>query len=138
VTDRGSAALVLDEHLTALQSGLQQRGIDTRRVHDFHATSILDPDVIRAIARAMDGLWVLVTMDGNIVEEHPRFEWNEYAIAWILIGSHLRGVQVEQAKADVLQRHAHQMVDQRIGDHHTYTKRSRFRHPPSLVSARGG
>ena len=47
----------------------------------------------------MDGLWVLVTMDGTIVDEHPRFEWHAYAIAWIVIGSHLGGVQVEQAKA---------------------------------------
>lgn len=136
VTSDGSAVLVLDEHLTALRGGLYQRGIDTRTVHDFHATSTLDPEVIRAIARAMDVEWVLVTMDGTIIDEHPGFEWDRYAIAWVVIERHLRGVEVEQAKAEVVQRHAHKMVEQRPDDHHSHTRRSRFKHPPSLLSAR--
>ena len=130
------ATLVLDEHLTALQPALRQRGLDVRRVHDFHATSTVDPDVIRTVARSLEQPWVLVTMDGGIVDENPRFEWAEYAIAWVVIGERLRGIAVEHAKAEVLQRHAHQMVDQQVGDHFTYTRRSRFRHPPSLLSAR--
>ncbi len=135
MTRGGSAALVLDEHLTALRPGLEQRGIAARTVQEFRATSIVDPDVIRAIAQCIASPWVLVTMDGTIVDEHPRFEWGSYAIAWIVIAPHLRGVAVEHAKADVLQRHAHQMVEQRPGDHHSYTQRARFRHPPSLLSA---
>lgn len=110
--------------------------MDARRVHDFHATSILDPDVIRAVDQAMEAPWVLVTMDGTIVDEHPNLEWVRYAISWVVIERHLKGIAVEHAKAEVLHRHAHRMVEQRPGDHFTYTRRSRFRHPPSLVSAR--
>lgn len=128
------AALVLDEHLTAVQAGVSQRGIDVRTVHDFDVTSTSDPDVIRAIAAAMDSPWVLVTMDGTIVGEHPGFEWERYAIAWLKLDAYLRGAAFEHAKADVMHRHAHQMVEQRPGDHHTYTDRARFRQPPSLVS----
>jgi hypothetical protein len=131
------AALVLDEHLTAVRGGLQQRGLDVRTVADFHATSTLDPDVIRAIENGMHRTdWVLITMDGTIVEEYPGFDWHRYAIGWVLISKHLRGVAVEHAKVDVLQRHAHQMVEQRAGDHHSYTRRAHHKSPPSLVSSR--
>ena len=60
----------------------------------------------------------------------------EYAIAWVVIDKHLKGVAVEHAKADVVQTHAHRIVEQRAGDHFTYTKRAHFKHPPGLVSAR--
>jgi hypothetical protein len=131
-----AAAVVLDEHVTALQAGLRQRGINALRVHDFRATSTLDPDVIRAVALGLDDPWVLVTMDGTIVDEYPGFEWERYAIAWVVIDGHLRGAAVEHAKAETIQRHAHQMIEQRRGDHYSYTPTSRYKHPPSLMSRR--
>jgi hypothetical protein len=99
-----------------------------RTVGDFRATSIIDPDVIRAVARGMRrDPWVLVTMDAGIVENHPGFEWQRYAIAWVLIDPHLSGVAVEHAKTDVAQRHAHQMVEQRPNDHFSYTAHARHK-----------
>jgi hypothetical protein len=134
VTAGRAVVLVLDEHLTAAQAGLAQRGIDARTVHEFNAASTSDPDVIRAIDRQMAGPWVLVTMDGTIVDEHRGFDWHRYAIAWIKVPPHVRGAAFEYAKVDVIQRHAHQVVEQVPGDHYTYTERQRFKHPPSLMS----
>jgi hypothetical protein len=127
-------ALVLDEHLMALRVGLEHRGILVRTVADLGARSVLDPDVIRAISHRLSGPWVMVTMDGTIVDEHPGFEWDLYAIAWVVIDPKLRGVAVEQAKTDVVQRHAHKMLEQRPPDHFSYTQHARHRSPPSLVS----
>jgi hypothetical protein len=104
-------------------------------VHECGVEATIDPDVIRAIDRIMDGrLWVLVTMDNSIVEDHPGFEWERYAIAWVLIDPHLRGAAAEQEKHEVIHRHVHQMVEQRAGDHFSYNVPSRFTHPPSLVT----
>jgi hypothetical protein len=89
---------------------------------------------MRGIAKAFRRPWVLVTMDGTIIEEHPGFEWDRYAIAWVVVDTQLRGAAVEYAKTDVVQRHAHQMVEQRAGDHHSYTAAQRLRHPPSLIT----
>lgn len=136
MTSSGAAALVLDEHLTAPCAGLQDRGIDARPVHDFRATSILDPDVIRAVAAVMQGPWVLATLDGSLVEDNPAFEWERYAIAWLVLDPNLKGVAVEHAKTDILHHHARRMVEQRPGDHFSYTERARHKHPPSLLSAR--
>jgi len=133
------AALVLDEHVTAVQPGLIARGIEVRTVNECGVAATIDPDVIRGIANVMGGrAWVLVTMDGTIIDEHPGFEWDLYGIAWVVIDPELRGAAVEHAKTDVIQRHAHQMIEQRPGDHHTYTVRNRFKHPPSLISRRRG
>lgn len=132
-----SIALVLDEHIMAGRPAMRQRGIDTRTVEDFNATSTLDPDVIRMIASEMDQPWVLVTMDGGIVDENPRFEWDRYAIAWLTIDRHHKGIAVEYAKMNALHRHAHRILEQRDGDHHTYTESARHRCPPSLVSRQG-
>jgi len=111
------------------------RGIVVRSVGDFGARSTLDPDVIRATARKMRASpWVLVTMDGTIVDDHPNFEWQHYAIAWVLVDPHLLGIAVEQAKTEIVQRHAHQMIEQRPPDHHSYTVIQRHRNPPGLVS----
>lgn len=134
MTQGGAVALVLDEHLLAIAPGLRARGLDARTVEDFRARSTLDPDVIRAVAAAMGGPWVLLTMDGTIVTEYPGFEWDRYAIAWIVIDAHLRGASVEHAKTDVVHRHAHRMLEQRPGDHFTYTQRARYQHPPSLLT----
>lgn len=73
-------------------------------------------------------------MDLTIVEDFPGFDWSRYAIAWIRPREDLRGVQVEQAKADIMHRHAHAIRDQNPSDHHTYDARNHYRHPPSLAS----
>jgi hypothetical protein len=134
VTATPTVALVVDEHLMALRVGLEHRGILVRTVGDLGATSIRDPDVIRAIARKLSGPWVMVTMDGTIVEEHPNFEWDRYAIAWVVVDPKLRGVAVEQAKNDIVHHHAKRMLEQRPPDHFTYTQTQRHKSPPSLVS----
>ena len=131
------AVLVLDEHLTRVGRSLRDRGIAVKTVADFHANSTIDPDVIRAIQQDLPNTsWVLVTMDGTIVEEFPGFEWDRYAIAWIKIDKHLAGIAVEHAKTNVVNRHAHTIVKQRKGDHHTYTLERHYRHAPSLIPAR--
>ena len=129
------ATLVLDEPLAALRRGLESRGVSTRAVADFRLTSPLDPDVLRAISSGMGAApWVLVTMDATIPDEHPNFEWERYAIAWILIEPHLRGIEVERAKAEVVRRHLHEITEQRPGDLFAYTRYQRHRAPPSLGS----
>jgi hypothetical protein len=65
----------------------------------------------------MEWRWVLVPMDAMIVDENPGFEWDRYAIAWVLVEEWLLGAPVEHTKSDVVQRHAHQMTAQRAGDH---------------------
>lgn len=124
-------ALVLDEHLMGLRKGLELRGLDARTVEEFRATSTLDPDVIRAISDGMGvAPWILLTMDLTIIDDHKRFEWERYAIAWIVIESHLRGIAVENAKTNVVQRHAHVIVEQRPGDHFTVHARSKAPNAP--------
>lgn len=128
-------ALVLDEHLLGARGGLEDRGIVVRTVADFRAKSTLDPDVIRAVGRGMRRApWVLVTMDGTIVKEHSSFDWERYAIAWVLIDPRARGIAAEQSKNEVLHRHARAMLTQTPGEHHTYTETRHYRHPPSLVT----
>ncbi len=129
------ATLVLDEPLAALRRGLESRGVSTRAVADFRLTSPLDPDVLRAISSGMGAApWVLVTMDATIPDEHRSFEWERYAIAWVVIDAHLRGIAVEHAKAAVVLHHAAAMARQRPGDLFTYTRSQRHRAPPSLGS----
>lgn len=131
------ALLVLDEQIENpnLITGLRGRGIDANTVGDLGATGRPDPEVIR---RVQDELgprsWVLVTMDLTIVEDHERFDWERYAIAWIVVNDTLRGGQVEHAKADIVHRHAHVIRQQTRGEHHTYTAKQRFKHRPSLAS----
>jgi hypothetical protein len=128
-------ALVLDEHLLGVRVGLEHRGIVVRTVEDFRAKSTLDPDVIRAVGRGMrKAPWILVTMDGTIVKEHPSFDWDRYAIAWVLIDPRARGVAAEQSKNEVLHRHARAMLAQVPGCHHTYTEARHYKHPPSLIT----
>lgn len=127
-------ALVLDEHLMALRPGLTARGMIVRTVDDYNAKSKIDPDVIRAVAgKLRRSPWVLVTMDGTIVDEHPKFEWERYAIAWVQIDAHLRGIAVEHAKNDVVQRQAHRMLELKPGDHFTFTVDRQYKHPPALI-----
>ena len=131
------AVIVLDEHLTRVTRSLRDRGVVVKTVADFHATSTLDPDVIRAVANGLPNeSWVLVTMDGTIVDEYPGFEWERYAIAWIKIDPRLSGIEVEHAKTDVVNRHAHSIIEQRPPDHHTYFRDRHYRHAPSLIPAR--
>jgi hypothetical protein len=73
-------------------------------------------------------------MDVTIIEDAPGFDWSRYAIAWIRPREDLRGVQVEQAKAEIIHRHAHTIREQNPGDHYTYNVQSHYKHPPSLTS----
>lgn len=131
------AALVLDEHLSRIIPSLNARELRAQAVGEFHAKSTLDPDVVRAVATGMRRRpWILVTMDSSIVEEHRGFEWERYAIAWIVIDAHLKGAPVERAKHEIVHRYAHVMVEQSPGDHHTYRRTRHYKHPPSLVSRR--
>lgn len=130
----GPTSLVLDEHLGRARRGLEERGIGAATLDDFNVTSTLDPDVIRGIASAMRGPWVLVTLDGSIVEDAPNFEWDRYAIAWVVLEPHVKGIAAERAKLDIVARHAHQIVDQQQDDHFSYTRHQRHKAPPSLVS----
>ena len=130
------ALLVLDEQLAGknLVAALGARGIDVATLADFGVTGRPDPDVVRTIDRRHSEMWVLVTMDLNIVEEHPGFDWHRYALAWIMVREELRGSAFEASKHDVVHRHAHQIVEQARGDHHTYTATQRIRSRPSLTS----
>jgi hypothetical protein len=58
-------------------------------------------------------------MDVTIVEEHPGFDWDRYAIAWISVHEELTGAAFEASKTDIVHRHALQIVEQGRGDHHT-------------------
>jgi hypothetical protein len=91
-----------------------------------------DPDVIRRAEDAVSGSWVLVTMDTSMIEDHLRFGWREYAIAWVAINDQLRGAAVEQSKMNVVHRHAHVIVAQARGDHFTYFEARHDKVPPSL------
>ena len=127
------AILVLDEQFAnpKLVVALQDRGIDTRTVGDFGVTGRPDPDVVKRVQEGVRSKrWVLVTMDITIIEEHERFNWERYAIAWIRVRDSLRGVQVEQEKTNIVHRYAHVICEQSPGDHHTYTFRQHFKQPP--------
>lgn len=130
--------LVLDEQLCSgkLVEALRERGYDVKTVQDFGAKGKPDPDVVKRIDDAHDGPWVLLTMDFTIVEDFSGFEWDRYAIAWIVPHEDLRGATVEQAKREIVHRHVHQMVEQGNGDHHTYTVERRAKTRPRLSSLR--
>jgi hypothetical protein len=130
------ARLVFDEQIAnpKLISAIQERGIDAAQVGDFGAQGTADPEVVRRVAEALGSAWVLVTMDGTIMEDSRGFEWERYAIAWVQVRDGLLGARVEQAKTEIVQRHAHAMRTQRPGDHHTYTVDKHFKYPPSLAT----
>lgn len=73
-------------------------------------------------------------MDLTIEEDHPGFEWERYAIAWVLIPKRLRGVAVERAKANIIHRYAPLMCEQQPGNLHSYTATQHFKHPPTVGS----
>jgi hypothetical protein len=102
------ATLVLDEQFTSnrLILALEDRGMGVKTVADFGAEGRPDPDVV----------WVLVTMDTTILEDFAGFDWSRYAIAWVVIDDHLLGAAVEKAKSNVVQRHAHMIVEQKPND----------------------
>lgn len=129
------ATLVLDEQFISnrLILALEDRGLDVKTVADFGAKGRSDPDVVRRIADGCEADWVLVTMDSTITEDFEGFEWERYAIAWVVIDEHLRGAAVEKAKSNVVQRHAHMIVEQKAGDHFTYTALRHAKSPPSLA-----
>jgi hypothetical protein len=128
--------LVLDEQLCRglLIEGLRLRGYDVKTVKDFGAQGRPDPDVVRRIASGHSGPWVLITLDFTIVEDFAGFDWDRYAIAWVVVHEDLRGAAFEHEKNDIVHRHVHQMVEQGRGDHHTYTVKQRYKTRPSLAS----
>lgn len=128
--------LVLDEQVAGkrLLDGLRARGIEASSVGDFGVTGRADPDVLRTIDSTPSQNWVFVTMDLTIVEDHPGFDWNRYAIAWILVHQRLTGAAFEASKTDIVHRHAHQMLEQGRGAHHTYSAKSHTKTRPSLAS----
>lgn len=130
------ATLVLDEQLAnpRLVQALRERGLDVATVGDFGVTGRPDPDVVRRIAEQQSGPWILVTMDLTIVQDHPGFDWLRYAIAWVRVHKDLTGGQVEVAKTETIQRHAHTIKEQTVGDHFTYSAKRCEKHPPSLAS----
>jgi hypothetical protein len=131
-----SAALVLDEHATGALHGLRARGMDAFSVAEFHATSVADPDVVRAIGARLADPWVLVTCDLTLVDDHQGFDWDRYAIAWVMVPAHIKGAAYEYAKVDAIHHHARRMVEQVAGDHFTYDPRAQYKTPPSMVSRR--
>lgn len=128
--------LVLDEQLTAknLVDGLRSRGLEVKTVKDFGVAQRPDPDVVRTVDERHAGEWVLVTMDLTIVEEHRGFDWERYAITWIVVNESLTGVAVEHAKIDIVHRWAHEISRLGRGDHHTYYESRRVKSRPSLAS----
>jgi hypothetical protein len=130
------ALLVLDEQLEAksLVVALTDRGLAVKTLGDYGLTGRPDPDVVRRIDERQSGMWVLVTMDLGIVEHHPGFDWDRYAIAWILVHKDLRGVKFEQSKRNIVHKYAHEMVQQARGDQHSYSEQRRTKSRPSLSS----
>jgi hypothetical protein len=130
------AVLVLDEQIAGktLVAGLNARGLSIRTLADFALTGRPDPDVVREVDRRHTGMWVLVTMDLEIIEHFPGFDWDRYAIAFVVVHEDLRGAAFEHSKQDVVHRHAHTMVEQGRGEHHTYTTHRHSRSRPSLTT----
>jgi hypothetical protein len=128
--------LVLDEQLCRgrLIEALRTRGLEVRTVKDFGAEGRPDPEVLRSIGSGLKKPWVLVTMDLTIVDDFPGFDWSRYAIAWISVREDAKGAAFEHEKNDIVHRHAHQILEQTAGDHHTYTVQQRHKSPPSLAS----
>lgn len=130
------AQLVHDEQLQRPQliTALQDRGLDVSTVADYGATGRPDPDVVRRIEEQHAGAWVLVTMDLTIIEDFPGFDWDQYAIAWVILRKEIRGAAAERTKAEIVHRHAHTIREQGRGDHFTYNREGHYKHRPSLAS----
>ncbi len=129
--------LVLDEPIgnPRLLAGLKDRGIGAETVGDFGVTGRTDPDVVRRIDETVkQAPWVLVTMDLTIIEDHEGFTWERYALAWVRVARGIRGGAVEREKADIVHRYAHLIREQSRGQHFTYSRNQRSKHPPSLSS----
>lgn len=128
--------LVLDEQLSGrlLTDSLRARGYPLSTVGDIGAQGRPDPDVMKRAATGQKGNWVLITMDTTILEDHPRFAWRNYAIAWVSVNEQLLGAAFEQSKVNIVHRHVHLMAAQGRGDHFTYFERRHEKVPPSLAS----
>lgn len=129
-----ASRLVLDEQLGGkrLVDGLSSRGIDVTTVGELGLTGRVDPDVARSIEQQSDGPWVLVTMDLTIVEDHPGFDWSDYAIAWVIVHDALRGAPFETKKRDIVHQHCLKMSEQARGDHFSYFDRRFSKSPPGV------
>jgi hypothetical protein len=129
-----SSHLVLDEQLQgrSLVLGLRARGIAVTTVNELGLQGRIDPELVSRIAERVDPPWVLVTMDLTIVEDHPNFKWDDYAIAWVIVPADLRGPEVEAHKADIVHHHVRKIGEQGRGSHMTYYKTRHTSGPPSL------
>lgn len=90
-----------------------------------------DPDVVRQAQEEITDPWVLVTMDLDIIEHHPGFDWSRYAIAWIDIPPGIKGQAFEAAKRNAFHHHANAIGEQGLGDLFTYGPRRHIKRPPS-------
>lgn len=132
------STLVHDEHLASktLVAGLRARGFSVKTLHELGLNRELDPDVVRQIPNKLEAGedWVLVTIDYTIIDDHSGFEWERYAIAWIVLDKYMRGGEVEALKHDIVHKHPEKIAAQGPDDHFSYTRRSQFKHPPNLIS----
>lgn len=133
------ATLVLEDHLSAhiLVAGLQGRGFNAVPVGDLGLGGKRpDSDLVREIGDQVDPPWTFVTLDLTIIDDASGFDWDRYAIAWIMAPKGLKGGAFEQAKQNIVHKHVEKMEAQQPADHWTYTERSHYKHPPSLVTER--
>src|SRR5664280_901737 len=131
------AALLFDAQISSprLITAIRERGLDARAIAAVGGNGRPDPEVVLRIVQDMrDTPWVLVTMDLTITDDFPGFEWDRYAIAWVMLRQGVLGAAVEIEKTEIVQRHAHDMREQGQGDHHSYTAGRRHKSPPSLAS----
>lgn len=134
-----AAKLVLEDHLssTLLIDGLRGRGVVAIPVAELGlGGKRTDSDLVREIGGKIEPPWTFVTADLTIIEDASGFDWDRYAIAWVMVRKGLKGAAYEQAKQHIVHKHVEKMEGQQPGNHWTYTARSRHKHPPSQVSER--
>lgn len=134
-----SAALVLEDHLSAhsLVVGLRGRGFSVVPVGEIGLGGKKpDADLVRLVGERVPEPWVFGTLDLTITQDSAGFDWDRYAIAWVLLKKGLTGAAAEQAKQNIVHHHIDKIVRLRRGDHFSYTERSQFQHPPDLVTRR--
>jgi hypothetical protein len=133
------ATLVLEDHLSAhiLVASLKSRGYNAVPVAELGlGGKRSDADLVREIGDKIDTLWTFATLDLTIIDDASGFDWDRYAIAWVMVKKGLKGAGYEQAKQNIVHKHVEKMEAQQPGDHWTYTARSHHKDPPSLVSER--
>lgn len=131
--------LVLDENVGSdrLVKALGDRGCAARTLKDLGANGKPDPDVVMETAKKIKKPWVLVTMDLSIIDDHSKFDWDRYALAWLFIRPDLSGIAVERSKTDTVHRWCHELRDMTPGNHWSLSIKARQRHAPSLAKFTG-